>query len=376
MNAKLAKSFFLLSGFCLLQACDVKSPLRQDKAESFDAVTVEGNFTSAASDPQINILFVVDNSGSMKPYQEKLAENIELFANEFFDNARLDYRIGVVPVYDSRYLNDKTEYRSGYRKMNALGELVPLKGLPFDQDNALYITRETPSPKDVLKQTVLIGTQWGPEAEESFSPVLAVVDPEKNKKINKDFYLPDAHLAVIFLTDADDATLGLSGQEFYQTLVKAKNGNRSKVLIAAALPSLAKINGTTCKADGNGPVQKFPQLLAVSGAIYADLCSDNFGEVLASFGKLIKNRVASQKVALGFTPDIDSLTVTYGSKEQPASEHQVLHRDKLEYTFLPETNEVVLDSNLKLRRIPNGKIWVTAKPAKLGNEKNGRLNTI
>lgn len=373
MNAKLAKSFFLLGGFCLLQACDVKSPLRQDKAETFSAVTVEGDQTKALPDPQINILFVVDNSGSMKPHQDKMAANIELFANEFFDNARLDYRIGVVPVYDQRYLNDKKEYRSGYRKMNSLGELVPLKGSP-DVGQQLYITRDTPNPKEVLKSTVLIGVQCGPEAEESFSPVLAVTDPANNRK-NQDFYIADAHLAVIFLTDADDATLTFSGAELYKRLVNLKKGDQSKVLIAAALPNLRN-KSDNCTKDGSGPIQAFSDLLSASGGILADLCSDNFGEELASFGKLIKNRVTTQKIALGSTPDINSLVVSYGSKDQPESERQVLSREKVEYYFLPETNEVMLNPNAKLQRVPNAKIWVTFKPASLGNAKNGRLNTI
>ncbi len=372
----------LIASVLLLQACDVASPLRQDKPETFNAITTEQNQSAGATDPQVNILFVVDNSGSMAGHQAKLSANIEQFANEFFENSRIDYRIGVVPVYDSRYLNDTKVYgTSGVRKMNALGELVPLVGTN-SAEKQLYITRNTPNPKEVLKKTVLIGVQWGPEAEESFSPVLAVTEPTKNRDINQDFYIPEAHLAVIFLTDADDVSPGLSAEDFYSRLVNLKNGDRSKVLIAAALPNLSKSQefgskaATTCTTDGKGPIQMFPSLLRVSGGITADLCSDNFGKTLASFGQLLNKRVATQKIAIGYTPDIDSLVVSYGLKDQPESERQQLHRDKSEYIFLPETNEIVINPYLKIQRIENAKIWVTAKPVNLGNYKNGRLNTL
>ncbi|MEK6772914.1 MAG: VWA domain-containing protein [Bdellovibrionota bacterium] len=375
MNSIQIKFLILSAGFFILQSCDVKSPQRQDTPETFGKVTTEESQSGSLPDPQVNILFVVDNSGSMKGYQAKLAENIELFANEFFDDARIDYRIGVVPVYDSKYLNDTKVYgTSGVRKMNALGELVPLVGLN-SADKQLYITRNTPNPKEVLKKTVLIGVQWGPEAEESYSPVLAITDPERNHNVNQDFYLPDAHLAVIFLTDADDVTPGLSAEDFYQRLVKLKGGDRSKVLIAAALPELSN-NSANCAKDGKGPVQSFPSLLDVSNAIFADLCSDNFGKTLASFGNLLTRRVATQKFSIGYTPDIDSLVVTYGPKDQPEDQRQHLQREKNEYVFIPDSNEIILNPYLKLQRIENAKIWITAKPASLGNFKTGRLQTL
>ena len=371
----------LSASMLLLQACDVTSPLRQDKPETFEAITTEQNQSAGATDPQVNILFVVDNSQSMRGHQAKLAANIEKFANEFLENSRIDYRIGVVPVYDSRYLNDKKEYRSGFRKMNPLGELVPLVGTN-SAEKQLYITRNTPNPKEVLKNTVLIGTQWGPEAEESFSPVLAVTDPQINNEKNQGFYIPEAHLVVILLTDADDVSPGLSAEDFYYRLVQLKNGDRSKVLIAAAVPNLAKSEEfssqakTTCTTDGKGPIQAIPSLLRASGGIVADLCSDNFGTTLASFGQLLKQRIATQTISIGYTPDINSLVVSYGLKDQPESERQQLKRDKGDYILLPETNQIIINPDLKLQRIENAKIWITAKPVNLGNSKNGRLNTL
>lgn len=364
----------LASAIVFLMACGKENPLRQGPPEKFEAVSTEVSQEASMPEPKVNVLFVVDNSGSMKDYQKKMAENIKLFADEFFDNARVDYRIGVVPVYDSKYLNDTTVYTpSGVRKMNPLGELVTLKdasGAPMD--GQLFITRDTPNPKEVLKNTVMIGTQWGPEAEESFSPVLAVMEHQRNAEKNQGFYQDDAYLAVVFLTDADDVTMSLSGEDFYNRLVELKGGDRSKVLIAAALPNLKK-SPKVCGRDGDGPVQSFPALMRASGGIVADLCDDGFGAKLAEFGKHLVQRVAAQTKQLEYTPDITTLKITYGPDSAP--EQQVLERPR-DYTFNPETNEITLDPYLKLQRIEGARLRIHAKPVSLGNYKSDRVKPL
>lgn len=378
----MTKNLILILAFALLfNACGVKSPERQAPPEKFSEVTAEVAQEATLPEPKVNILFVVDNSGSMKGYQAKMAANIQLFAETFFENSRVDYRIGVVPVYDSKYLNDKTVYAtSGLRKMNPLGELVTLKGADGAEiPGQVYITRDTPNPKEVLKNTVMIGTQWGPEAEESFSPVLAITNLQTNLEKNKGFYEPEAYLAVIFLTDADDVTPGLSAEDFYQRLINLKGGDRSKVLIAAALPNRDN-HDQSCAKDGRGPVQAFPSLLSVSGGIFADLCSRDFGAHLAEFGHNLVQRLAAQKRQLDFTPDITTLKICYSKSttcaaKESTPEEQVLERPR-DYTFNPDTNEIVLSPYLKLQRIEGASLRISAKPVSLGNYKNDRATPI
>lgn len=363
----------LIATALLLAACGGTSPERQGIPEVFQEESLSAMESQPLPDPKINILFVVDNSGSMQNYQTLLSQNIEKFTNTFFNNTRLDYKIGVVPVYDSKFLNDKKVYgTAGIRKMNPLGELVELKGVEPTNKKQVYITRDTPNAKEVLKKTVLIGTQWGPEAEESFSPVLAITNKEINSEINQNFYDEDAYLAVIFITDADDVTRGLSAESFYQRLVDLKKGNAEKVLIAAALPKLSN-NSENCVKDGRGPVQSFPSLLAVSGGIEADLCSENFGEELASFGKQILNRVGRQVITLPATPDIDSLKVFYAVKGAPDSERQYISRSINGYMLDPDKDQIIISPELKLTRVQGGEIQVVFKPVNYKNFQNGRL---
>lgn len=357
-----------------MTACNNSTnPRMQAPPEIFQAIDIEAGKTSSISEPKVDILFVVDNSGSMKAHQETLKANIGVFADKFFNNPRIDYKIGVVPVYDRRYLNDKKVYgTSGVRKMNPYGELVSLKDKNGQIiDAAPYITRDTQDAKNVLKNTVALGVQWGPEAEESFSPVLKIISDEQlNVTKNAGFYDKDAYLVVIFLTDADDATPEMTASTFYEELVQAKGGDRSKVLIAAALPS-AKTNSANCSLDGNGPQYQFPDLIAISGALVADLCSNSFGQKLAEFGDRLVQRVGMQRINLGFTPDTN-IKLSYGTKDMTEDQRQPIANNKNGYLFDPEHNQIVISPTLNVKRVAGGEIFITATPVNMNNLKNGR----
>lgn len=373
----------LLTATSFITACgDKTNPRLQVPAEKFTPIQLQAGETKSISEPKVNILFVVDNSGSMKGHQATLQRNINLFADKFFNNPRIDYKIGVVPVYDRVYprkdlLHDPVQgQRERNRKMNPLGELVPLKDRNGQViDGAPYITRETQDAKNVLKNTVALGVQWGPEAEESFSPVMKIIADEKhNQTVNAGFYDKDAYLVVIFLTDADDVTPEVTGETFYNFLVNAKGGDKNKILIAAALPSATQ-NSAQCAVDGNGPQYAFPELIRVSGALRLDLCSNTFGAKLAEFGQKLVQRVATQVIELGFTPDITKLSITYGTQDQPESERQVIPRTDSGvggYSFNPKTNRIFINPNLNITRVEGGEIFISATPVNMSNISNGR----
>lgn len=389
MRFHLAVLVLLVAALFATTACNKSTnPQMQAPPEVYTPSDTSAPQLATAKDPKVNILFVVDNSQSMDAHQEMLKRNIDQFANQFFNNPRIDFKIGVVPVYDRRFLNDTSLYnyyetvngkrviKNGPRKMNQLGVLVPLKGKDGETlEGAPYITRDTPNAKEVLKNTVRIGTQWGPEAEESFSPVLEVIGNDSlNQQANAGFYDKDAHLVVIFLTDADDVTPEVTPYSFYESLVQAKGGDTEKVILAAALPG-AKRNSASCRLDGNGPQYKFPQLMSIAEGVVADLCSSSFGEKLALLGEQMVQKVGAQRIKLGYTPDVN-LMVTYGTADTPVEKRQVIPRNaKTGYYFNPRTTEIVLSPNMKIDRVPGGQIFVTAIPVNYANLNNGRLTT-
>lgn len=367
-----------------MAACNKsRAPLMQAPPEKFESMELSAGETKKIEKPKVNVLIVVDNSGSMKSHQEKFKKNMDTFAKIFFANSRIDAKVAVVPVYDSkysqpRYANDKNR-RGEVRKMNPLGELVPLKNPDGSfLDSAPYITNETPNAAEVLKATVEIGVQWGPEAEESFSPVIEVVQNQKlNSEKNGNFYDKDAHLFVILLTDADDATPGYTPEEFYNFLVAAKSdegteNGRERIHVAAAI-SKSELTSAPCADNGTGAVERIPEFLSFARGLKADLCSQNFGQMFAEYAQSVADKVAQQRIRLGYLPDIN-YSLSYGLPGSSKEERVEIPQQN--YTFLPETTEIILPSNIGINLIPGGEIFIEATPVQLRNFGNGRLNTL
>jgi hypothetical protein len=358
----------------LVACAKSETPFLQTPAQKVEAVTVVAGKTTAIADPKVTIVFVTDNSGSMDVHQETMKNNISTFASKFFLKTRINYRIGVVPVYDRFYSDGQAQCRlaSDVRKMNPRGELVPLKGA-----EGKFIDRATPNGAQVLKDTIKLGVRCGPEAEESFEPVLALMEDDINAS-NDSFYEKDSYLVVIFLTNADDANYNLGAQDFYNKLVAAKGGDKSKLLFAAAVP-----NSNSCATDAKPT--KILELIKIANdqpgvpqnSMVLDLCSNKFGAKLAEFGEQIVERVGKQQIELGFNPD-NRLKITYGTDEMPEADRQeVLPKGKGGYTLLPgsKSSTILLDSELDITPIPEGKLYILAYPINPKQYRNGQATT-
>jgi hypothetical protein len=87
----------LASSILLLTACSPKSEsLYLPPVQKLDQQVEDPN--AVYFDPSVDILFVVDNSGSMGSHQTNLIRNIDLFVNAFLNNSILDYNIGVYKI--------------------------------------------------------------------------------------------------------------------------------------------------------------------------------------------------------------------------------------------------------------------------------------
>ncbi|MCB0421991.1 MAG: hypothetical protein KDD61_13420, partial [Bdellovibrionales bacterium] len=236
--------------------------------------------------PKIDILFVIDDSLSMLAHQINLSRNINRFVSTFAKNDQLDYQIAVTSIYDTnRYFKDSSlpaddernlqgvtemsRLEPGKRNFYRMGQLVPV---PNATNGETFVTSETPNSLSTLSKLLKIGTKnfvksdkvhsengklieeaYGPRYEEMLYPMLAAVDvkqllfgnnasffrsqypksqgwdPASNdwagfaKAFNKNFPRPDAHLAIIFVTDTLDQSYRLSAQQVKAALVALKN---------------------------------------------------------------------------------------------------------------------------------------------------------
>lgn len=281
----------------LASSCTRETPKLQPPAPPKEVKKTQG---SAIFKPSVDILFVIDDSGSMDTHQQRLHDNFDLFINAFQKNTYLDYHIGVMSTDDAGSSKCQTE-RNGC-----------LVG-----SNYKYIQRSTPNGLTELLDMLIVGT-GGNGLEKVFDPMIAGLSAPMTTSLNVGFLRPSAHLAVIAITDAEDqSSMYNDSQKAYNELVKIKGGAKDKVLAYGAF--IPPDSTTNCPKDSTiQNTQSLVDFVNYANGKYYDLCDATYGEKLAQVSDDIVQRVG-RIVNLDRLPDISSIYVQFGSRIIPNS---------------------------------------------------------
>lgn len=268
--------------------------------------------------PKVDILFVIDSSGSMESAQNNLSRNAYLFADAISQVSILDYHIGVV-----------TTDMETYNCRSVCGRL---------QGNPAYVEKTTPDLIGTLSRRMIVGTN-GSATEEMFSPVVAALSPPLETNSNQGFYRQDAFLAVIFITDAMDQS-DFSPQDFLQFL-NTKKGDPSRVLGYGVIRTLAEEKTCDGMEDLDDKLETFLASVANGDKTQKNilsLCAPNYGIKLAEFAKDIVRRSAGT-VKLSRIPNPKTIKVSYGTQVIPNSATDG-------WVFQPSTNSILLSEGI------------------------------
>ncbi len=367
MRSHIVKLSVYLFVALTLAACDHSNSRRMTPPEEYAQAELKNEITVLKNSNAVDILFVVDNSESMELHQQKLAANIQHFVKSFEEgNQKLDYHIGITPIFDS------VRYGSIIHDFNPNGFLLPLNGETGDKQKYFY-TREH-QDVGLLARSIHIGIKrlknektgkyQGPEFEEALSPIYAAfTEPALSSPSNQGFYRPEARLAVIIITDADDASPGLSGADLDYFLKKLKNDPAGEKISTFGV--LAR-RGVCAKIDYGmlDLPQRILDFLDASGGRELSLCDGNFAEMLTTIGQQIQQKLPKQTFLLQGVPEYGTLKVFIGGVE--------LAPGPQTWSYDPNRNGVVI------RAVPKGNrpedLVVTIKYTKVNmqNLKNGR----
>jgi hypothetical protein len=157
----------------------------------------------------LDILFVVDNSGSMAEEQDNLADSFESFITQFAERD-LNFQIGVISTDVTTGVNgwwQGTQAIGGgctpaYQGIFNGGPGTLLSKYPAYK----YLTPAVPDYINKFKNNVRLGI-CGTGAETGVLAAHSFLSPEKIGEggYNEGFIRPDAFLAVIFLSDEDES---------------------------------------------------------------------------------------------------------------------------------------------------------------------------
>lgn len=358
-----------------LNACAPESPKKWAPPEVYSTVSETAAVARKIDvKPKVDIVFVIDTSESMEKHQENLKKNVNRFVEAFEANKDIDFHIGVVSVFDSRRYGSVVPEGKYY----PLGQLRPLKD-PAHPGEAIagpqYVTRAE-RYNEILGETLKVGIEPrctykpnsrgekmcidanGPEFEDSFSPLREILKADKNPG----FIRPDAHLAVIMITDANDDS-PIAPNALYYDLVRAKGRDRSKVSTFGVLA------GTNCAADPDGPPTRIADFLRLSGGKAYNLCDPKFGDNLADVGNTIREKASRMKIDLSSLPEEGTLSVKFGGQEVPNNAAKG-------WTYDPDTVSIIISGEAELKGPDGSKLEISYVPVDPRHIGTDRVKTV
>lgn len=167
--------------------------------------------------PKLDVLFVIDNSNSMREEQEAVARELTAFIDELSKGGGVstDFNIGVITtaVYQQVLFQGTKYYRdypSQAGRLQPVPNVLPDGGLDLGSGTERLLKGSDPNLIDKFQRLVRVGTS-GSGQETPFeairlalSPPLITTDLANNG--NQEFLRDGARLLIVVLTDEDDCS--------------------------------------------------------------------------------------------------------------------------------------------------------------------------
>lgn len=226
---------------------------------------------------RLDVLWVIDNSGSMSSHQRAVIANTNDFMNAFTSRKRLDWKMGLV----STAVEDS-----------------PFMGFT----SADLVDGKTPDPVSKFQNAVKrLGLNKGcPELV--FEPVM------KSLKDFPDFVRKRSVLAILALTDTMEEKPPLKAE--FEKFLRALKGDMKMVRFYGTFA------GRSFGCQSGEPVWDYPgspfeYFINLTGGKVFNLCTNDFGKNLALVGEDMAKSVSYSKIFLTDRPDISTLRIRY-----------------------------------------------------------------
>jgi len=317
---KLIKGLFCLS-FLFLLSCSVSSdPARKKQPYSAPKKT-DKKLNDVSFNPAVDILFIIDDSGSMSSYQKKLLANADLFIERFFKTKFIDYHVGVTT---------STLTQSSWG-----GSLAP-GGKLMNIGDYTYVDRNVIDGEGILAQMMNVGKSGG-ATEHFFSIHVESFSDDLMQTVNANFYREDAKLAIIVITDTEDQS-SYSVQDAYDFLLDLKDGDEKKLHYVAAL---VETNKYPCVNEGTPPRKLLAMVDMHKDRGYKfDLCQPDYGVDLAKVASDLVRSVST--IRLDELPDVRTIKVTYGDFVIP-------NDPEVGWVYNAQSNSIYLSPKIDIR---------------------------
>lgn len=244
----------------LLAGCGVENLIRGEDPVVDEPVVLVERFEQAPH-AQVDILFVVDNTGSMSEEQLALSEGFEAFVLAVEDLS-LAWQIGVVTTSLEP------------------DELGILHGEPW------IITPASGDPVGALEQAVDVGTDGADEAGLA-AMVAALTDPDA-VEANRGFRRPEAALHVVVLSDDDDDSDAVLGSDPVGAALLVLDAQAIDQGPEARLSAVIGDVPSGCRGHGGEafPGTRYAEVADATGGVVASICEADLGDIVEELAGL------------------------------------------------------------------------------------------
>ena len=206
--------------------------------------------------PGLDVLFVVDSTGSMAEEQEGLGGAVGAFIAAV-DDLGARYQIGVISM--------------------DLDDGGALLGQPW------ILTSEDPDVVAHLSANLAVGTASPPPSQGLDAVALALADVAG---VNVGFRRDSASLHVVFVSDGDDASGDVLGSDPVDAFLGLLASEASRTGHPARASALVGDIPSGCRGAGGTalPGDRYAEVALASGGQVASICADDFKAIAESIG--------------------------------------------------------------------------------------------
>jgi hypothetical protein len=309
--------FLVLPIVILLSGCQRPADYLYDHPET-KHVNSTVKVKEFVSTNRLDILWVIDNSGSMTYHQKNVIANMDSFINSLSSTANtLDWKSGLI----STTLTD-----------------APYAGFAPGTE----LMSSDPQVASKFKHAVArLGTD-GDGTERMFDPIVKAIKNYPN------FLRADAAFALIIISDAPEQS-SMKVDTFLQTMKKFLGGTLNSMYFYGFLNPVDWCVPTDDRWDWAGSPFEFMSK-QLQGKVY-QLCDPNFASNLTNLGQNLGHLATTSTYRLPSRPRVSSLKVYYNGKELPSGAKEKggywlfnVATNSIEFSdlsFAPGSNEAV-----------------------------------
>lgn len=255
--------------------------------------TLEGNGSSNAMQidhfsqderPKVDVLWVIDNSGSMSWVQTNLANNVNSFLS-FAMAQQIDFQLGVTTTGVDAGSSTGNCYPAtvGGVGGNERGRLYPVVGT-----TDRILTPGSPNLEEQWRINSNVGTCHGTEKglEAAYmalsTPLVDSTDDPRTTQPNDGnlgFLRKDAHLSIIFVSDEEDQSPQTT--TFYSNFFKSIKGFRNSHLYSAHAITGDPVTGCPQAFD---PGDRYYAVVEESNGVFQSICAADWSAAMERMG--------------------------------------------------------------------------------------------